>query len=129
MMSGDSPPSMLKEFKSFAMRGNVMDLAVGVIIGGAFGKIVASLVGDIIMPTLGIILGRVDFSGLALHIGEATISYGKFLQAVVDFLIVAFSIFLVIQQIQRFKKKHPEAPAAEPKEIALLTEIRDLLKK
>ena len=120
---------MLKEFKAFAMRGNVIDLAVGVIIGGAFGKIVGSLVSDIIMPAFGIVLGRVDFTGLALHVGDASISYGKFIQAIIDFLIVAFSIFMVIQQIQRFKKKHPEAPAAEPKEIALLTEIRDLLKR
>ncbi|MBI5155737.1 large-conductance mechanosensitive channel protein MscL [Candidatus Peregrinibacteria bacterium] len=122
---------MLKEFKAFAMRGNVIDLAVGVIIGGAFGKIVSSLVSDIIMPAFGIVLGSIDFTGLALHVGDASISYGKFIQAIIDFLIVAFSIFIVIQQIQRFKKKHPEAdaPAAPPEEVKLLREIRDLLKK
>ena len=122
---------MLKEFKAFAMRGNVIGLAVGVIIGGAFGKIVASLVSDIIMPVFGIVLGNIDFSGLALRIGDSSINYGLFLQAVVDFLIVAFSIFMVIQQIQRFKKKHPEAeaPAVPPEEVKLLREIRDLLKK
>ncbi|NOS66918.1 MAG: large-conductance mechanosensitive channel protein MscL [Candidatus Peribacteraceae bacterium] len=120
---------MLKEFRDFAMRGNVMDLAVGVIIGGAFGKIVSSLVNDLIMPAFGIILGNLDFSALALTIGESKIAYGLFIQSVVDFVIVAFCIFLMIQQLQRFKKKKPDVPAAPPEEIRLLTEIRDALKK
>ncbi len=123
---------MLKEFRDFAMKGNVVDLAVGVIIGAAFGKIVASLVGDVIMPVIGLILGQVDFSGLAITVGSATIKYGMFLQTVVDFVIVAFCIFLLIQQLQRFKKQAPPAPAAAPEvpaDVKLLTEIRDLLKK
>ena len=120
---------MLKEFRDFAMRGNVIDLAVGVIIGAAFGKIVSSLVSDIIMPSVGLLLGNVDFTGLVLQVGESKIAYGVFLQSVVDFLIVAFCIFLVIQQLQRFKKKKADAPAAPPEEIRLLTEIRDALKK
>jgi large conductance mechanosensitive channel len=122
--------SFLKDFKAFAMRGNVMDLAVGVIIGGAFGKIVTSLVSDIIMPAVGILLGKVDFSTLAFTIGSSTIAYGKFIQSVVDFLIVAFCIFVVIQQIGKLqRKKEVAAPPAPKEEIKLLTEIRDLLKK
>ncbi len=120
---------MLKEFRDFAMRGNVMDLAVGVIIGGAFGKIVTSLVNDIIMPSMGLLLGRVNFSGLALEIGGSKIAYGAFLQAVLDFVIVAFCIFIIVQQIQRFRKKKPQAPAAIPDDVRLLTEIRDELRK
>ncbi len=125
---------MLKEFKEFAMRGNVIDLAVGVIIGGAFGKIVTSLVNDIIMPAVGLLMGKVDFSTLALQVGDSKIAYGAFIQTIVDFLIVAFCIFLMIQQLQRFKKKKPEeakppAPPPPPEEVRLLTEIRDLLKK
>ena len=119
---------MLKEFRDFAMRGNVMDLAVGVIIGGAFGKIVTSLVNDVLMPTVGLLLGNLDFSSLSLQIGQSTIAYGLFIQSVVDFVIVAFCIFLMIQQLQRFKKKKPDVPAAPPEEIRLLTEIRDALK-
>jgi large conductance mechanosensitive channel len=119
---------ILKDFKAFAMRGNVMDLAVGVIIGGAFGKIVSSLVGDIIMPVIGLLLGKVDFSTLALQIGETKISYGLFIQSVVDFLVVAFCIFIAVRQISKLHRKKEDAPAAPPEEVKLLTEIRDLLK-
>lgn len=119
---------MLKEFRDFAMKGNVIDLAVGVIVGTAFGKIVSSLVGDVLMPLLGVLLGKLDFSSLAITIGSSTIKYGMFLQSVVDFVIVAFCIFLLIQQLQRFKKKEAPASAPEtPAEVKLLTEIRDLL--
>ncbi len=123
---------MLKDFRDFAMKGNVIDLAVGVIIGSAFGKIIASLVGDVIMPFIGLLLGRVNISTLAITVGSATIKYGMFLQSVVDFVIVAFCIFIIIRQIQRFKKKEVSAPAVHPEvsaEVKLLTEIRDLLKK
>jgi len=124
------PPSMLKEFRDFAMKGNVLDLAVAVIIGGAFGKIITSLVGDVLMPIIGLLLGKVDFSGLAITIGSATITYGMFIQSVIDFLIVAFCIFLMVQQLQRFKKKEPPAATPEiPADVKLLTEIRDLLRK
>jgi large conductance mechanosensitive channel len=121
--------SFLQEFKSFAMKGNVMDLAVGVIIGGAFGKIVSSLVGDVLMPAIGILLKGVDFSSLSLVIGGATLKYGMFVQSVIDFVIVAFVIFIMIKQLNRFKK--PEAPAAPagPTTEELLVQIRDLLKK
>lgn len=105
---------MLKEFKEFALRGNVIDLAIGVIIGGAFGKIVASLVGDILMPLIGLIIGGINFSGLAFTVGDATIKYGAFLQAVVDFLIIAFVIFLMIRSINRLQKPAPAAAPAEP---------------
>ena len=123
---------MLKEFRDFAMKGNVVDLAVGVIIGAAFGKIIASLVGDVLMPLIGLLLGKVDFSTLAITVGSANIKYGMFIQSIVDFVIVAFCIFLMIQQLQRFKKKETAAPPAPPppsKEEQLLTEIRDLLRK
>lgn len=105
---------MLKEFKEFAMRGNVIDLAVGVIIGGAFGKIVSSLVGDVLMPLLGLIIGGINLSGLALTVGDATIKYGAFLQAVVDFLFIAFAIFLMVRGINRLQKL---APAPAPAEL------------
>ena len=131
--------SMMKEFKEFAMRGNVVDLAVAVIIGGAFGKIIASLVADVLMPPIGVLLGGMDFTALTIVLKEAvadvpavTINYGKFVQTVVDFLIIAFSIFLMIKGINSFKKKQEEAPSAPPepsKEEQLLTEIRDLLKQ
>jgi len=124
---GFSPFSMMKEFKEFAFKGNVIDLAVGVVIGTAFGKIIASLVHDILMPLLGLILGRLDFSALAFTVGSASIKYGMFIQSVVDFLIVAFCVFLMIRQLQRFKKE--AAPVVEDsKEVKLLSEIRDLLK-
>lgn len=130
---------MMKEFKEFALRGNVVDMAVGIIIGAAFGKIVASLVGDVIMPPIGVFLGGVDFTSLAFTIKEAmgdvpavVIGYGKFIQTVVDFSIVAFAIFLAIKGMNSLKKKEEAAPAAPPapsKEEVLLGEIRDLLKK
>ncbi|KOP68575.1 mechanosensitive ion channel protein MscL [Bacillus sp. FJAT-18019] len=124
--------NLLKEFKSFALKGNVLDLAIGVIIGAAFGKIVSSLVSDIIMPVFGLLLGGVDLSGLKATIGDATLTYGVFLQTVVDFLIVSFSIFMFIRTLNRFKRKEeakPEEPALLTKEEELLTEIRDLLKQ
>lgn len=125
---------MIKEFKAFISRGNVIDLAVGVIIGGAFGKIVSSLVNDIIMPIIGIIIGGLNFSQLSINVGEATIAYGAFIQSIVDFFVIALCIFLIIKLINKFRKKE-EAPAEEPKEPEpskeelLLAEIRDLLKK
>lgn len=104
---------MLKEFKDFVMRGNALDLAVGVIIGGAFGKIVASLVNDVLMPIVGLALGGVDFSGLAFTVGEASIKWGAFVQAIIDFIIIAFVIFLIVKAANATKKEAP-APAAEP---------------
>ena len=131
--------SMMSEFKDFAMRGNVVDMAVGIIIGAAFGKIVSSFVSDVIMPPLGVLIGGVDFTNLAITIQEAsegveavTIKYGQFIQTVFDFLIVAFAIFIAIKAMNSLKKKEEEAPAAPPEPSAeekLLTEIRDLLKK
>ncbi|WP_077195757.1 large-conductance mechanosensitive channel protein MscL [Prevotella ihumii] len=125
--------SFVKEFKEFAMRGNVMDMAVGVIIGGAFGKIVSSLVDNVIMPVIGMLTGRVDFSNLAFKVGEAEVKYGMFVQSVIDFLIIAICIFAMIKVVNSFakkKKETPEEPApAEPSnEEKLLSEIRDLLK-
>lgn len=120
-----------QEFKDFAIKGNVMDMAVGVIIGGAFGKIVTSLVNDILMPLFGLLLGGIDFSDLQLPIGDATIMYGAFIQTVVDFLIISFSIFLFIRSINKFRIQEEEeepAPPSPSKEELLLTEIRDLLK-
>ncbi len=120
--------SLLQEFRDFAMKGNVLDLAVGVIIGGAFGKIVSSLVSDILMPAIGLLLGNIDFSTLALTIGESKIAYGMFLQSVLDFVIVAFCIFLMIKQMNRFKKPVVTATPETPADIKLLTEIRDALR-
>ncbi len=116
------------------MRGNVMDMAVGVIIGGAFGKIVSSLVDDVLMPLIGMATGGIDFTGLSVVIGEASIKYGQFLQNIIDFIIVAFCIFIMIKGINSLnkKKEEPAAPAPDPEPSAeekLLTEIRDLLKK
>ncbi|ENQ3079159.1 large conductance mechanosensitive channel protein MscL [Bacillus cereus] len=124
---------MWNEFKKFALKGNVMDLAVGVVIGGAFGKIVSSLVNDIIMPLLGLLLGGINFSKLAYPLGKDTLKYGAFIQTVVDFFIIAFSIFLFIKLFNKltFKKeeeKKEEVPAPTKEEV-LLTEIRDLLKQ
>jgi large conductance mechanosensitive channel len=126
---------MIKEFKDFAMRGNVVDLAVGIIIGAAFGKIVSSLVNDILMPPIGLLIGGVDFSSLAITIKEAVagspavvLRYGIFINAIIDFVIVAFAIFLLIRAINSFKKKEEAAPAAPPRQEVLLSEIRDLLK-
>ncbi len=124
--------SFVQEFKSFAMKGNVIDLAVGVVIGGAFGAIVTSLVGDIIMPIIGAVTGGVDFSGLSVSIGASKITYGKFIQAAFVFTIVAFALFLLVKGINTMKRKEEEAPAPAPEpsaEVKLLTEIRDLLKK
>lgn len=121
---------MLHEFRDFAMKGNVLDLAIGVIIGTAFGKIVTSLVGDVLMPTIGILLGQLDFSSLKMTVGESVINYGLFLQSVVDFVIVAFCIFLLVKQVNRFQKKKEESPSSDlPQDVKLLTEIRDLLRK
>lgn len=124
---------MFKEFKEFISKGNVLDLAVGVIVGGAFGKIVTSLVDDIIMPIIGLIIGGIDFSGSSLKIGDATVKYGMFIQNIVNFLIIAFSIFLVVKAVNKMRRIKPEkeeAPAEPQKtnEEILLTEIRDLLK-
>ena len=137
---------MLKEFKEFAMKGNVLDMAIGVIIGGAFGKIVSSLVSDVLMPPIGLLMGKVDFSSLFIDLsrtspaslaaakaaGSPTINYGVFLQSIFDFIIVAFVIFMLVKQVNRFKKEAPAAPPPSPpaptNEEKLLTEIRDLLK-
>lgn len=124
--------SAFKEFKDFISKGNIFDMAVGVIIGGAFGKIVSSLVDDIIMPLVGIIIGGIDFSALTLTIGDAKLAYGMFIQNIIDFLIVAACIFVFIKLINKFKRKKEEEPAEPPKkdeQIILLEEIRDLLKK
>lgn len=125
---------MLKEFKAFAMRGNVVDLAVGVVIGGAFGKIVSSFVADVLMPPIGLLLGGVNFSSLAITLKEAagdtpavTINYGLFIQSIVDFVIIAFAIFLVVKAINKMRKQEEEAPPAPSPEEVLLTEIRDAL--
>ncbi len=138
--------SMFKEFKEFAMRGNVVDMAVGIVIGGAFGKIVSSFVADVIMPPLGLLIGGVDFTALKITIKDAvvdaagtvtaeavSINYGTFIQTAVDFIIIAFAIFMVIKGMNSMKKKEEAAPPPPPpgptKEEVLLTEIRDLLKK
>ena len=132
--------SMLQEFKAFAMRGNVMDMAVGIVIGGAFGKIIASLVGDIIMPAVGLLTGGIDFSQMkwvikaaddsnpAHKIAEVAIGYGSFINTIITFIIIAAAIFMVIKGMNSMKKKEEAAPAAAPADVALLTEIRDLLK-
>jgi large conductance mechanosensitive channel len=136
---------LLKEFKEFAMRGNVVDLAVGLVVGAAFGKITTSLVNDVIMPPLGLALGKVDFSSLYINLSSATydslaaakaagaptLNYGLFITTIIDFLIIAFVVFILIKQINRLKREQPKPPSpAEPTpEIALLTEIRDQLKK
>ncbi len=124
--------SIGKEFKKFVMRGNVIDLAIGIIIGAAFGKIVSSLVADVLMPPIGVLIGGINFTDLKfLLTDKATLNYGNFLQALVDFIIIAFAIFLLIKGVNAAKKKEEEAPAPEPpsKEELLLSEIRDLLKK
>ena len=131
--------SIVKEFKEFAVKGNVVDLAVGVIIGAAFGKIVSSLVTDVIMPPIGLLLGGIDFKDLKIHLKpavgktpEVAINYGVFINTAIDFLIVAFVIFLLVKGINALKRKEEEAPSTPPapsKEEVLLTEIRDLLAK
>jgi large conductance mechanosensitive channel len=137
---------LIREFREFAVKGNAIDLAVGVIIGGAFGKIVSSLVDDIIMPPIGLLLGGVDFKNLFINLGSVgyatlaeakaagapTLNYGNFLQSVVDFLIVVWVIFLMVKAINRMHRKEEEAPAAPPapaEEVVLLREIRDALRK
>src|SRR5687768_8407086 len=121
--------SILTEFREFAVKGNVVDLAVGVIIGAAFGKIVASLVGDIVMPMIGVMMGGFDFKTLAFQFREAKIAYGNFLQNVLDFVIIAACIFFAIKLINRFREKEEAKPAAPSRQEQLLEEIRDLLKK
>lgn len=131
--------SMMSEFRDFAMRGNVVDMAVGIVIGGAFGKIVSSFVNDVLMPPIGLMLGGVNFTDLAVtlreaagEVGAVTLNYGAFIQTVIDFIIIAFAIFMVIKAMNNLKKKEEEAPPAPPKpstEETLLTEIRDLLKR
>ena len=131
----------MSEFKDFAMRGNVVDMAVGIIIGGAFGKIVSSFVNDVLMPPIGVAIGGVDFSQLSMTIQEAageaaavTVNYGTFIQAIIDFVIIAFAIFMAIRAMNNMKKKEeeapaePEAPPAPSNEEVLLTEIRDALR-
>ncbi len=132
---------LLQEFKEFAVKGNVVDMAVGIIIGGAFGKIVTSLVNDVIMPPIGVMLGGVDFSKLQIIVKQAvgetpavTINYGAFLNTIIDFLIIAFTIFVFIKAMNNLKKKNeipapPDVPAPTPEDILLLREIRDSLKK
>jgi large conductance mechanosensitive channel len=137
---------MLKEFKDFAMRGNVVDMAVGIVIGGAFGKIVSSFVNDVLMPPIGMLLGDVDFASLfvalsggpfetlaaAEEAGAPVIKYGMFINTVIDFVIIAFAIFMVVRAMNKMKRKEEEKPAAPPepsKEQVLLTEIRDVLKQ
>jgi len=131
--------SMIQEFKKFAMRGNVMDMAIGIIIGAAFGKIISSIVGDVIMPPIGLLLGGVDFSNLAITLKQGSegvepvlLKYGVFINTVIDFLIIAFVIFMVVKGINSMKKKEEEKPAAPPaptKSELLLAEIRDELRK
>jgi len=128
--------SIIGEFKTFAMRGNVVDLAVGIIIGGAFGKIVSSVVADVIMPPIGMLVGGVNFTSLAITLKEAagkapavTLNYGNFLQAIFDFLIVAFSVFMLVKAINSLQKKEKEAPPSPPKQEVLLEEIRDILRE
>jgi len=136
--------SLLKEFKQFAMKGNVVDLAVGIIIGAAFGKIVSSIVNDVIMPPIGAVVGGVDFTDLKVIIKAAsvddagnaisavTLNYGNFIQTTIDFMIIAFAVFMIIKAMNRMQKKEEAAPSSPPKpsnEEVLLTEIRDLLKK
>lgn len=130
--------SIIKEFKEFAVKGNVLDMAVGIIIGAAFGKIITSLVGDVIMPPIGVILGGVDFTNLSIVVQEAmdkkpavVISYGKFLQTIIDFTIISAAIFMAVKAMNTLKKKEaaaPEIPAATSNQELLLAEIRDLLK-
>ena len=117
------------DFKVFISRGNVVDMAVGVIIGGAFGKIVTSLVNDVLMPFVGILLGGVDFSELSITIGDAKILYGSFIQTIIDFLIIAFCIFMIVKLFEKFKKKEEVAMPKKSDEVVILEEIRDLLKK
>ncbi len=120
---------MLKEFRSFIQRGSVIDLAVAVIIGAAFGAIIKSLVDDLLMPVIGILIGGIDFSGLTIQAGAATITYGNFIQAIVNFVIIAFALFMIVRSVARLEKKPQPTAELEPAaDVKLLTEIRDLLK-
>jgi large conductance mechanosensitive channel len=121
--------SILREFRDFAVKGNVVDLAVAVIIGTAFGKIVSSLVSDIVMPAVGALIAGLDFKNLAIQVGNAKIAYGNFIQACVDFVIIAWAIFVAVQLINRFRRKEEPNVAPPPREEKLLEEIRDLLKQ
>lgn len=130
--------SFIQEFKTFAVKGNVVDLAVGVVIGGAFGKIVTSIVSDIIMPPVGVLVGGINFKDLKIILSHnadgsaaATLAYGNFLQTIIEFVIIAFAVFLMVKALNKLKKKEEEKSALPPpvSEVALLTEIRDLLKK
>ena len=126
---------MMKEFKEFISRGNVMDMAVGIIIGGAFTAIVGSLVADIITPIIGMLMGGINFSELAVTVGSANLTYGNFIQAIINFLLVAWVLFMIVKAMNKMKRKEeekpaePEAPAEPPEDIVLLREIRDSLKK
>ncbi|HET7090604.1 MAG TPA: large-conductance mechanosensitive channel protein MscL [Anaerolineae bacterium] len=123
---------MLKEFRDFIARGNVIDLAVAVIIGVAFGAIISSLVNDILMPLIGLVLGGIDFTSLSIQVGDAVVKYGNFIQAVVNFLIIAFVLFLIVRSYNKTQKKEEKAPAPPPEppaEVRLLGEIRDLLRE
>lgn len=122
--------NFISEFKEFISRGNVLDMAVGVVIGGAFTAIVTSLVNDIITPLIGVLIGGLDFSGLSIQVGDATIGYGSFIQAIINFLLISFVIFCVIRSFNKIAKKkseEPETPPAPPEDVVLLREIRDLL--
>jgi large conductance mechanosensitive channel len=121
--------TLLKEFREFAIKGNVVDLAVGVIIGSAFGKIVSSLVADIIMPLIGIIIGGIHYEDLVLEFGEAQITYGKFIENLIDFIVIAFVIFMMVKLINRFRRQEEPKAAPPPRQEQLLEEIRDLLKR
>ena len=123
--------SMLQEFRDFINRGSVLDLAVGIVIGAAFTAIVNSLVNDLLMPLIGVVIGGIDFSGLSITAGSAVITYGNFIQAVINFLIIAFAVFMLVRAVNRMYKKPAAAPAAPPEppaDVKLLTEIRDLLR-
>lgn len=124
---------MLNEFKAFAMRGNVVDLAVAVVIGAAFGKIVSSLVENIVTPLIGLLLGGVDFTGFQITVGDAVVTYGVFIQSIFDFIVIAFAIFLAVKGINSLQKKEEakkeEAPAEPSEEVKLLREIRDAVKR
>lgn len=122
--------NFISEFKEFISRGNVLDMAVGVVIGGAFTAIVTSLVNDIITPLIGVLIGGLDFSGLSIKVGDATVGYGSFIQAIINFLLISFVIFCVIRSFNKIAKKkseEPETPPAPPEDVVLLREIRDLL--
>jgi large conductance mechanosensitive channel len=121
--------TLLKEFREFAIKGNVVDLAVGVIIGTAFGKIVSSLVADIIMPLIGIIIGGIHYEDLVLEFGDAHITYGKFIENLIDFIVIAFVIFMMVKLINRFRRQEEPKAAPPPRQEQLLEEIRDLLRR